>query len=344
MERKQRVIGNRAGAQALRLLASPFTVYVLESLAKGTMSLSDLRGATGFPPQTTMRGHMRLLSKTGILAKRREAEFPGYLDIELATPGRDLLVVSQSVKQWLATAPGGPIDAGSLAAKGALKALVEAWASNMMRAFAARPLSLTELDSLIGNLSYPALERRLSAMRIVGLVEKETDRQGSAPYAVTKWLRQGVAPIVAAVQWERRHIPEKTVPVGPHDVEAAFLLTMPLQTVSAGHSGTCRMGVELQRAQKRSLAGVQIRLENGRLTHCTSRLEGRSDASAVGTVEAWLSAVGDGDQSWLEFGGDRNLARGLVEGLHRSLLGEVRVQPEHLNMSLGSTARASTLR
>ena len=51
----------------------------------------------------------------------------------------------------------------------------------MMRALAARPLSLTELDSLISDLSYPALERRLSSMRIAGLVEAQPSQRGRRP-------------------------------------------------------------------------------------------------------------------------------------------------------------------
>ena len=58
-------------------------------------------------------------------------------------------------------APEGPLALGSSTAKSAIKALVEGWGTNMIRALAARPLSLTELNGLISGLSYPSLERRL---------------------------------------------------------------------------------------------------------------------------------------------------------------------------------------
>jgi DNA-binding HxlR family transcriptional regulator len=321
-EQRQRVSGDRAGTQALRLLATPFTVHTLDALTDEAMPLSDLRRATGFPPETTMRCYMRLLSKTGILARKREEQFPGTMQIELGTPGRDLAIVRESVGRWLANAPTGPIEAGSPGAKGSLKAFAEAWAGNIVRALAAKPLSLTELDSVIAGLSYPSLERRLAAMRNAGQVEKIKGRQGSSPYAVTDWLRGAVGPLIAAIRWERDHIPEKTVPIGPRDIEAAFLLSVPLMRVSAESSGKCRMAVELRGSKERSLAGVMIDLEDGRLTRCTSRLQGVSDASATGTVDGWLSAVGDGDQSGLEFGGRGALARDLVDGVHRALFGE----------------------
>ena len=127
---------NRAGTQALRLLAAPFNVYVLEALSYRPHSLLDLRRAAGFPPETTMRGHMRLLKKTGILAVQRRDGFPGSADVVLSAAGRDLLRVNEVTHSWSAASPTGPIEPGSQAAKGAVKALLEAWASSMMRALA----------------------------------------------------------------------------------------------------------------------------------------------------------------------------------------------------------------
>jgi len=66
--------------------------------------------------------------------------------------------VADTVEAWLARAPAGPIPLGSEVAKAAIKALVDGWEATMLRALAARPLSLTEFDSLIAGLSYPALE------------------------------------------------------------------------------------------------------------------------------------------------------------------------------------------
>ena len=90
--------------------------------------------------------------------------------------GRELLEVAERLELWLAQAPDGPISLESGAAKGAVKALVDGWGSTMMRALAARPLSLTELDGIIADLSYPALERRLSSMRMAGLVEAAAEQ------------------------------------------------------------------------------------------------------------------------------------------------------------------------
>jgi DNA-binding HxlR family transcriptional regulator len=328
-EHRRRYPKDRAGTLALRLLAPPLNVQILQALAGGPLPLLDLRRAVGFPPQTTLRAHLRSLSSTGIVVRRRQNHFPGDLAVELTDPGRALLRVDRVVRRWLEAAPSGSIDPGSPAAKSVVKTLAEAWASNMVRALAARPLSLTELDSVIPDLSYPSLERRLTAMRVAGQVEKVTGRRGATPYGVTDWLRRATAPLIAAVRWEREHIRGLMVPIGPRDVEAAFLLLAPLLEVPDKLSGSCKMVVELRSPAQTALAGVCLKVEDGHSTECYSRLEARADASVIGTAESWLGPVGGGPIDF-EIGGDSRLAGGVVEGLRRVLAGSKPPKPQVL--------------
>ena len=160
-------------------------------------------------------------------------------------------------------------------------------------------------------------------MKVAGQVEPMPGRGGATPYAATEWLRRAISPIIAAVRWERRYLREQTVPIAPRDVEAAFLLSVPLLSIPAGFTGSCRMAVELRGAGQTALAGVRVRIEDGRLVECSSRLEGPADASVVGSAEAWLTAVGDGEQADLEVRGAGHIAAELVERLHRTLFGDV---------------------
>jgi DNA-binding HxlR family transcriptional regulator len=315
--------GGRAGAQALSLLATPINVHVLQALAEQPKSLVDLRRETGSPPQTTMRGYLRTLDATGVVTRRRRDDFPGSLDFELTAPGRDLLAVTEVLRFWLAGAPEGPLQLGSSAAKSAVKALVEGWDTSIMRALAARPLSLTELDSLISSLSYPSLERRLVAMRFAGQVRKMPGRGGATPYAVTKWLRHAVAPLAAAARWERQHLREQAKPIGFRDVEAAFLLAVPLLRLQSDISGSCRMAVELGNGSGRDLAGVMVTVEEGKVAQCIARLEGHPDAWTTGPAKSWLAAVIERDFKGLELGGDCSLATELIAGMHGILFGAV---------------------
>ncbi len=311
----------RAGTQALTLLSTPINVHVVQVLAEKPRSLMDLRRETGSPPQTTMRGYLRTLDEIGVVTKRRQDGFPGSLDFELTAAGRDLVLVMEALRMWLADAPEGPLQLGTSAANSAVKALIGGWSTNMMRALAARPLSLTELDSVITGVSYPTLERRLAAMRLAGQIEATPSRDKRTPYGVTPWMRQAIAPLAAAAQWERRHLRATAAPITDRDAEAAFLLTVPLVSLPAGMSGSCRMAVELSANGGNRLAGALIGVEEGRIASCVSRLEGNATAWATGSASVWLRALIEQDGSSLETGGDCQLAGALIDGVHDKLFG-----------------------
>ena len=313
--------GARAGTQALKLLSVPINVHALQALADGPRPLSDIRRELGSPPPTTMRGQLRTLSETGVLNRRRRDDFPGSLDLELTEAGQELWDVAQVLGAWLRTAPDGPLPLGSPAAKSAIKALLEGWSTSIVRALAARPLSLTELNDLISGLSYPSLERRLGAMRICGQIERTAGRGRSVPYAATAWLRQAVAPLGAAARWEYLRLGETTTPIKRLDVEAAFLLVTPLVELRTEISGTCRFAVEIGGANGSGLAGVLVSVSDGRVTSCVAKVQGNADAWAIGSPPAWLQAVIEEDTGRLEVGGDGQLARTLLAGLHGVLFG-----------------------
>lgn len=310
----------RAGGYSLSLLSVPLNAQVLQALERERTSLIDLRRAVGSPPQTTMRSHLRTLTEHGILERRRQNEFPGSLDYELAQPGREFLGVAAVLQTWLDNSPQAPIPLGSGVAKKAIKALVDGWSSAIIRALAARPLSLTDLNRLISSLNYPSLERRLAAMRQVGQIEPHPDRTRATPYAVTDWLRRSVAPLAAAARWERRHIPDATTPIARSDIESAFLLAVPLTAASSEVTGSCRLAVEVRNGgHEPALAGVQVGLRKGQVESCFARLEGAVDASISGSVSGWIRALTEGDVDGLEVGGESQLGWNLLEGLNTAM-------------------------
>lgn len=311
--------GARAGTRALTLLATPLNGKILRTLSEGPKRLIDLRRVCGSPAQTTLRAHLRELEEVGAVAKRRRNSFPGALEYEMLPPGGELLFVAAALERWLQDAPEGPLPFGGGEAKAAIKALVEGWSSTMLRVLAAGPLSLTELDGVIGDLSYPSLERRLAAMRLAGQIEACPAKGKGTPYTVTAWLRQGIAPLAAAARWERRYLPEDTSPITRVDAEAAFLLTLPLLQLPADLSGSCRMGVEMSGERERRLVGATAYVDQGKVASCTVRLQGDADAWATGSTNAWLHAVIGFDTDLLDLGGDQRLARSLVDGLHGAL-------------------------
>lgn len=315
----------RVGGAVLSLIASPLSVPILRAHTDGPLRLPDLRERLGGAAQTTLRGQVGNLRGIGALERHVRSGMPYTVENELTETGAGVLAVAEIVEAWLARAPQGPIALGSELAKGAIRALVGGWGSTMLRALAARPLSLTELSSVIGDHSYPALERRLSAMRAARQVEpRPNGGRGAKPYGVTEWTRQAVAPLVAAGRCECEHLAEATDPLTRIDIEAAFLLAVPLVDLDITRSGSCLFAVDTgvmgtAEANDR-LAGVYVDIAEGGVISCSSRLEQDPRTWAIGSIGAWVDAILEGDRHRLRFGGeDPKIADDLIKRLCESL-------------------------
>lgn len=303
------------------MLAAPLNCQILWALREGARQQGDLRRGTGHPPQTTLRAQLKKLSDAGAIAKQRRNRFPGVLEYELSESGRDLLPVSAILEGWLRESPDGALELGDASAKASVKALTDGWSTAMLRALAAKPLTLTELDGVISSLNYPSLERRLSAMRLTGLVEtSERDGRGT-PYYATEWARRGVAPLMAACRWEHRHARTETSPLAKLDIETIFLLAADLLSPPIDASGACRFTVEIPSDRRPVLAGLLLVTRDGHLVSRSTRLEGDAEAWVIGSPAAWFAAITERDRHGLELGGDTSLSSGLLNGLHDALFG-----------------------
>jgi DNA-binding HxlR family transcriptional regulator len=309
-----------AGVNGLSLLAVPLYVDLLEALRPGDFPLSQLSKAVGHPPASTLRSYLRNLEDLGAIERHREPQFPAAVSYCITAAGTELLEVEKTLEGWLALAPDGSVPVGSQAAKSVVKALVDGWSSGIVRAFAARPFALTELSRLIPSISYPTLERRLSAMRRVGLVEARRNGSGrGTPYRATAWLRRAVAPLTASIEWEQKHCEQQAAPLRRMDIEATLLLAVPMLELEAGTSTVCRVAVELSNGATPDYAGVVVTVQDGRPVSWQSRLDGRADAWASGSVTDWLRCFNGGDQERLEFGGDPPVAMALADSLRKQI-------------------------
>ena len=317
----------RAGGTVLSLIAAPLSVQILRAHLEGPLRLPDLRERIGGAAQTTLRGQVGNLRGIGALERQVRSGMPYTVENELTPLGLGVLSVAEIVEAWLARAPQGSIPLGSESAKSAIRALVGGWGSTMLRALAARPLSLTELSSVINDHSYPALERRLSAMRAARQLElRPSGDRGAKPYGVTEWTRQAVAPIAAAGRCECKYLTQSAPPLTRLDIEAVFLLSVPLADLDVTRSGTCLLAVDTgsggsgQPADR--LAGVHVEVEEGAIATCSSRLEHDPQTWALGSTSAWVDAILEGKTESLRIGGDHvKLAEELIQPLHTSLFG-----------------------
>jgi hypothetical protein len=282
------------------MLASSISCQILRSLSSGPMGLSELGDDLG-----------SAIEIPGCDRDRTEAR--------LTPSGREMLFVSDTLEDWLAQAPSGLLPFGGDGATEAIEALAESWSSTMLHSLSEGPRSLDELDGIGDIVGYPAAQRCLDAMRLSGQIQARRGAGESAAYSVTDWLRHGVAPIVAAARMEHRHLADSPE-VAPFDVNAAFMLAVPLLRLPVGLSGSCRLVLELDGAGAQP-AGVMVRVEEGRIVSCTSDLQGAPEAGATGDLTTWFDAVIEASPDDMELGGDRGLALALVYELHRVLFG-----------------------
>ena len=218
------------GGTVLSLIARPLTVPVLRAHADGSLQLPDLGERIAGATRTTLRGKVENLRGIGALEREVVGGMPYEVENQLTAAGQAILDVAVAVEAWLAQAPQGPIALGTGEAKEVILALVGGWSSHILHALAAQPRSLTALSSAIDALSYPALERRLSAMRATRLVEPAVvERRGAKSYALTEWARGAAIPLLAAGRCESAHLAEQTISLLTEiDLESIRFLAEPL--------------------------------------------------------------------------------------------------------------------
>jgi DNA-binding HxlR family transcriptional regulator len=319
----------RAGSRVLGVFENPLNTRVLRAHAAGPRRPAELQEKVGWSAETTVRAAVANLCELGALAKQAVGSSGHAVATELTPAGREMLAVADGLDTWLALCPDGPIAPEGEEAKGAVKALAGGWNSTLMRALASRPFTLTELANLIPDISYPALERRVAWMRTSGQIEPVESKGRGTPYVVTDWLRRSIAPLSLAGRCERRHLREMRGPITNIEVEASFLLTIPLAPLPEHSSGTCMMAVQTEPAEPDddapSLAGVTVDVRRGEILSCEPRIAAKPQTWAVGTAETWLDAIIDSRIEDLRIGGAKpQLALDLISGIHYALFGESR--------------------
>lgn len=291
---------------ALLLLALPTSSAVLEELENGPRRFADIRTSLGCPPPSTTRGYLRPLTAAGALEVRRHGGFPGSFDYRLTVSGRRLVDVATVAGAWLAHSPVGALALGSEGAKAALRALVESWKTGIAQALVATtPASLTELSKGASALSYPALERRVSALRRLGLVRTSASERGSrTSISPTDWMRRGVGPVTASMSWG-----QALARVAPADVEAGLLYALGAAGASPAPQGSCRLKVLADEDPNRALVELAVAARGG----ATVAIDGR--------LGDWIEALVRGRKDGLGLGGDTAVGDELLTALRRAATG-----------------------
>jgi len=317
----------RAGSRALSIFAYSLNATVLRAHTEGPLSLGELEEKIGWASQSSLRASVGKMCEIGAMARLDDSDGPQRsVACELTYPGHELLLVADTLEHWLRLAPGGAVALDHPAAHGIVRVLTAGWDSAIVRAIAERPLSLAELDAGNTQLSYPALKRRLAKLRTLGLVAP-VKAGAAAGYAASGWLRRAMAPIAVASRWEHLHDPDSE-PVSRTEVEAAFLLTLPLLQLPDRASGACTLAILTSDRETASdggaqdaLASVEVEVEKGAVASVATSPSSEPASWALGSMTAWYEALIDDRTFALRIGGvDPDLPRSLVEGIHSTLV------------------------
>lgn len=309
----------RAGSLALKLLAARLNVLILEALATKPGSLSSLRQGGSLPSATTKRKHLAALARAGAV-EQSGVDSAGAPVFRLTPAGHGLLGVAAVLRDWLAIAPAGALKLGTAEGSRATTALVDGWSTGIARILAARSRGLSELNRIVRSVSSAALAEYVEAMCELGLIEPvpEPAEETAPRYRPTLWLRRAIAPLAAAARWERDTGLEEAGPISRLEVEAAFLLTMPLVRLQSHLNGTCRLAVDLPVGGGRP-AGALVGVKKGHIVSCITTIQQPAEGWVSGSPAAWLDAVINGETEGLEMGVNDHLAQVLLNALHQAL-------------------------
>ncbi|HET8639303.1 MAG TPA: hypothetical protein VFL89_03545 [Solirubrobacterales bacterium] len=311
-----------AGEQALSCLGAPVSFGILTALAEKAYDPEGLRRAAGSPPTSTMRVYMRDLEDMRLVRRTREKKFPGATLCEITPAGAQLLRVGEVLDRWLEESPHGPMSLGTPAAKSNVQALIGGWSIYAIRALAAKPLRLTDLQRFVAGISYPKLGRRLDAMSHVGLLDRYREAGTAGTFLkATPWLRRAPAPLALGIAWEGKWAPDLAAPIKRADIEALFLLLVPLLEMPPSMSGVFRLVVDLQEGGQRDFGGVSIRVDAGKVISCTTRMQAVPTTSISGDLPAWINWIAFREQKGLTIEGNGDQARSLGTRIRKAVAG-----------------------
>jgi DNA-binding HxlR family transcriptional regulator len=248
-------------------------------------------------------------------------------EYRVTSGGREVLFVGFVAERWLQSGPQGPLHFHSPEAAMAVLALAEGWTATVVHMLARGPHTFNELYEAIGDLSGKEIRHHLAALQSTGQVGVLVGEGNEPIYAATDWLQAGIAALIASARLERREPRDDMAPIDALDVEAGFRCSLGLVELPQQLSGICSLGIRLEEDESSSLTGVTVRVDQGRIVSCEAGLDRKANAWAAGTAGDWMDTVIEPDAQLVRSGGDRWLARALIDALHETLFG-ITVAPD----------------
>lgn len=295
-----------SSSHLIRLLATESSGAILRALGAGPLRSAQLTDRLAeYSPRTIYR-RLDDLEQVWAIEQRRAATAPPTVAYELTVAaGRELLgVLDGPARAWLRRWHQGPADEQRW---GLLALLADGWDSAIVRELSREPRSLTELG-VVSDMTYHQLARRMTRLAAAGLLER-IDESRPARYTLSEQARLGAILIASTARWERRHLAGRAQLLLITDVVALLRTVLPLVRLpeQAGAAIVLTVQADVLPAGSQRYGSVRVEVEDGGEIRCVDREDAPPDAWALGSIDAWLLAVIEGDGSKLQVGGERAL-------------------------------------
>lgn len=323
----QNRFSRRAGSHALLIFTRVLNAQVIREHGEGVLAPGELESRLGWAAKASLRVATEHLRELGVIVRLEPGEEHVGTQTELTQAGKGLLGLADVIEDWLADGPLGGPPLPDVAARGAVKSLIGGWDATIVMALARDPQTLAELKEQIPAVSYPALKRRLTSLRSVGLVTGAPDAKDRRrqSHSAAPWLRSAIGPLSVASHWEGLNIPAISERMTCEDIEAAFLLVLPLVELRRDAYGECVLAAPSppkSDGPRSPVAAVSIVVEKGRVVSCIPGMPERATNWALGTPTAWLETTIDGSVARLRIRGTTvAFTEEVTTGINRALFG-----------------------
>ncbi len=234
-------------------------------------------------------------------------------------PGEERRRAAAVLELWLKACPTGPLAIGP-EAEPVVSALAEGWSSTAIHAVAAGPATVAEAAEK-PDRELASMSAAFAAMESVGLIASVSEADGEERREATDWLRRAIGPLAATARLEAREGRDDATPIDELDVEAAFLLSLPLvKELPVEMSSACRLTVTVPGRRPR-LAGVAVLIDRGEIVSVTTDLTIWSETFASGAALDWIDTLIDPSAAKLDVSGSLEVPLALLDGLHEALFG-----------------------
>lgn len=290
------------------------------ALGDGPLRTKELTARVpGYSARTIYRSASQLAS-LDVVEREEEPGVPSKVVQSLTDPcGRDLFNLLDSFADAaLVRLPDGRLDVHSWALLGLLADL---WESGMAEELSCDPRSPTELARAQSGLSYHQVNRRIALFITGGLVRAIPARRQRKRCALTEKTRRAMALVAGLGRWRHRHIAsEEEAGLTAPEMGTVLRIALPLVRLPK-HTGKglklCVSDAEHSSSEESEVIWAEV--ENDGTVHSCSSALPKADGQASGTVDAWLTAILDGDQDRIEIEDGTAPVGACLRKLHHAL-------------------------